>query len=436
MSTSKPPKLASLKGRMGAVPAALVGISNQVVTSGTNFVLGIFMLRTLEFAEFGLYGTLFAASLVAGGIVISLFLGQMTVLFPDYEATSVDRFCGSVLTMVGSITLATLVISGLLIALGAAAGLAEQSWNAAAFLAFTGTFILKEYFVRAAYCYHRETRALRLNLVLATTLAAMLAAAYFGGMALSASAILAFYAASCLLAAVWGYAELRLPLIRDRQALAAIWSDLWLGGKWAVSADLVNSLRQQSHIMLTAAVVGPVGVALINAAKLFVTPITIITPAISQIFVARIVRLRASAPLKLIRRGVQFAFVTAAMVVAYGLVLALVFDAIEELVVGAGKPDLWPMVFAWLVVSTLTALLHGLQMTQKSLKRFKALLMTSLPMSILGVGCIYILLLAFGPLGAVYGLGLAQLLFIALLAIMIRNYVREIRASQAGALPQ
>jgi O-antigen/teichoic acid export membrane protein len=397
---------------LGMVQAGMAGVANQVVTSGTNFLLGIFMLRALPFAEFGRYGTLYSLCLIASGLVIAFFLEQMTVLFPDHERDA-QSFPGAVLTM---LLLLGFCLCGLALALLAVPTLRPI----AAALAFTAAFGLKEFFVRAAYALRREPAALRLNAVMAAALFALLSGALVVEAPLSAPLILALYALCCLLAALCGGLDLKIPLVNKWPALRSVWSALLLRGKWGVSAELLYLLRQQAHVILTALLVGPTGVALINAARLFVTPVMVMTPALSQVFMARLVRLRAS-PRFLLRRGLGFSIVMTSMVCLYGLVFMLAAAPLTRLIGPAPLPDLAPMVLAWLCVAATSAIISGLEATQKALQRFRALLVLGVPAALMSVATCVLLLHVHGPVGAVLSLVLTQVFFIAILLEMTRR---------------
>lgn len=401
--------------RTHILSATAVAAANQVVTSGTNFLLGLYLLRELSLDQFGLYGTILSVSLVLAGFGNSLLLSQMVVLYPDYEGADQRRFLSSVMTIVcgasAAVTAAS-VIAVLAVGQGGDIVLAAGT--------FASGYLLKEFYARLAYTLGYEARALRVNACIALALLAELSLMAALHLPMSAVSALYCYAAAACVGAAVGHLELRLPFAKDRNHLRCTLVELWAVGRWALVNDVGYAMRQNAHVLLTATLAGTAGVGMINAARLFVAPIMMVTPAISQLYVARLVRLRKTQPLQLLRNGVTFSAVSVGAVVIYAVILYLTFPLAMGFAGGELPPDIDPIVVAWVVVALLSAVRYGLESTQKAMKRFKSLAKANLPVALLSIVAVTGLLLTMGPVGSVYGYCIGELAFVLILGRMVR----------------
>lgn len=143
-----------------------------MVSSGTNFALGLYLVRVLTPADYGLYGIGFAVSLFYAGIGNALFLTQMVVHTPDKAPEDRIRYAGRMLVLVTTFCAATLTLAGLVFYAGGM--LWPPVVNHAGFgLAVTAAsiaFLMKDFFVRYAYNTRNEIGALAMNLVLGGSL--------------------------------------------------------------------------------------------------------------------------------------------------------------------------------------------------------------------------------------------------------------------------
>lgn len=98
--------------------ALSVSVLNQVVSSGTNFLFGLYLVRILAPAEFGLYGIGFAISLLYVGVGNALFLTQMVVHLPDKAVLERNAYVGRVLLLVVLFCLGTVVFVGIVLFAG------------------------------------------------------------------------------------------------------------------------------------------------------------------------------------------------------------------------------------------------------------------------------------------------------------------------------
>ena len=80
--------------------ALSVSVLNQAVSSGTNFVLGLYLVRVLTPANFGLYSIGFAIGIFFFGIGNSLFLTQMVVHTPGKSENDRMQYAANIFFLV------------------------------------------------------------------------------------------------------------------------------------------------------------------------------------------------------------------------------------------------------------------------------------------------------------------------------------------------
>jgi len=81
---------------MSLSKAIVVSVLNQMVSSATNFLFGLYLVRNLPPVEFGLYGIGFAITLFYAGIGNAMFLTQMVVHIPNKAAEDREPYAARI----------------------------------------------------------------------------------------------------------------------------------------------------------------------------------------------------------------------------------------------------------------------------------------------------------------------------------------------------
>ena len=403
---------------------------NQIVTSGTNFALSIYLLGKMNLEIFGQFGVLQAISFVIAGFGNVVFLGQMVVNFPDVANNQRKRYAVSIFYLIANFAILFAIISAVLYSIYILlfSG-TETLWlEILSIYLFSLGFLSKEFFCRLAYTMHRESRALRINITVTIALSISLYIVEVMNYSLEPFLIISCLGLSAMIGAAIGQFELQLPLEPNYTVMRESLRQVWVGGKWALVNDVFYSGRQQAHIFLTVLIAGSSGVAMINAAKMFVVPVLILTPSISQLYLVRLVALRKEYPLLLLYRGVIFSFVNVICVLIYGCILYLLFDQLLGLLPDNDYDDFGIYVLAWVLVALSMALRYGLESTQKALKRFKLLALINFPLTIISMLLVYFFLKEYGPYGAIFGLAISEMTLAILLGILITATLKSLKA--------
>lgn len=394
-----------------------VSVLNQMVSSGTNFVLGVYLVRMLPPADFGLYGIGFAVSLFYGGIGNALFLIQMVVHAPSKVPGDRTAYAGRILVLVLCFCGITVLVCGLALGLsGIMLGFSTSlTLLGGAVLAASIAYLLKDFFVRHSYNVGRERWALAIHSVIALAAVSLLLIQHRSMNQFNAAIALWIYAGAQACGASLGYA---LSGLSVRHRLADLRDDLrdaFLGGKWASITNIVYFMRTQAHTMVVASLLGTVGVAKLNAARLLVAPAVMITPALSQVAMPRLAAVRERDNLQLIRSGRVVTFVLLSLAMLYCGLLLTGYRLVVDTIWGDKYQQLFTITALWCLYTCLLAFRNGLEMVGQVLKEFKRLSQANTWSAIASVVMTYWLTVSYGLPGALAGLAIGEMVLIAML---------------------
>lgn len=381
-------------------------ILSQALASLTNFALNIFLLRTMLPEEFGLFGIGFALIMVLNGFWQGFFITQYIVLAPGEDCT---RFPAQVYAAMVLVS----VSAGLLLVVAAAAlqvfaGLGVLVLG----IGFSAIgFSFKEFHTRNAFRLGRGRRAIRINMLMATALAVFLGCALLVDLAPSAEFAFAVYALAVALAALLGHTLSGLSLSgHSRADIAETMSKLAAGGKWAIATNVIFSLRNNAHVIILATVIGPTAVALVNAARLFLTPPILLLPALANVILPHFSKAfhaggRTALRLSQLRSGAMLLVV----VLGYSAVLLLMWRSLAPLLVGDQYQGLAPMVAAWSAFASVLMLRSIIDWGAQAQSMFALIAIVSVGVAVIALAAAWLLTSALGPIGAVLALVLSEL---------------------------
>lgn len=409
-------------GKKALGKALSVSVLNQVVSSGTNFALGIYLVRTLPPAEFGLYGIGFAVSLFYAGIGHALFLMQMVIHTPNKVPEDRLPYAGRMFLLVALFCSITVLLGILVFLVGCFVWepVTRYAEFASAIMAASVAYLLKDFFVRHAYNVRRETWALAIHSATAFTTAGLLLMQYRFITSFNSEMAMWIYATAQISGAWLGYLFARLPVaMRPRSALYADLREAFLGGKWASITILVYFARTQAHTIVVASLLGSVGVAKLNAARLLVTPAVMLTPALGQVAMPRLAAVREQSERRLMTLGLLITFALLVVVLLYCALLLGSYDWIVDKILGENYQGLFVMIALWCLYTCLLALRNGAEMVGQVLKKFRDLNRANIYGAIVSLIVTYWLTVGYGLTGALIGLAMGEIVLIILLYYLL-----------------
>lgn len=412
-------QLLARKSQLIAVGKVLsVSVLNQVVSSGTNFALGIYLVRTLTPAEFGLYGIGFTISLFYMGIGNALFLTQMVVYAPDKMPDDRLPYAGRMFLLLTLFCVATVLffVPILLMVSTVWESAARYAEFASAITAASITYLLKEFFVRHAYNVRQEAWALAIHVAIACTTVVLLWIQHQFITSFNVEMALWIYAATQISGAILGHLLVRLPVATHRwSALLSDLREAWHGGKWASMINLLFFARTQAHTIVVASLLGPVGVAKLNATRLLITPVVMLTPALSQVAMPRLAAARGQGQRWLMKLSLFFTSTLLFVSMFYCTILLVGYDLIVNKIFGANYQGLFALTVLWCLWTCLFAVRTGAEIVGQVLKKFKSLTLVNMLSAFFSLTATYILTTIYGLPGSLIGLLLGEILLITLI---------------------
>jgi O-antigen/teichoic acid export membrane protein len=394
----------------------LTSLANQAVSSGGNFVLGIYLARTMSLAHFGLYGICYGICMLYVGVGNALILTQMVVTMPDKAQAEKQAYAARMLCGV-------LALGAMLLVLAACAALAVRAFapDGAApprllpvVALAAALFLCTEFFVSYAYLRRREGMALAVNAITIFVLGAGLLGAHLCAIAPTAQGVLLLYALGAALASCAAYGAAALPLRQRAGALHADFADAWRHGRWALGGVGVTWAQAQTYTYTLALFLGPAGVGLANLARIFISPFSFLLPAINKIAVPRLSELRVSDPVRMRRLASALTAALALLTVLYGAVLYACFDAVAKLLLGRQVPGVAPLVAIWCLVLLFQVVRSGGALLLQMQRKFKTLTLMNLPSALVTILASAWLIGYYGQAGALAGLLAGEVVLAAL----------------------
>ncbi len=412
--------MAERKGQFKTISKTLsISVMNQTLSSGANFALGIYLVRVLTTADFGLYGIGFAITLLYAGVGDALFLTQMVVHVPDKAQQDKLPYAARMLVALIMFCVITVIVAGLIITLGGAWSQVIDQHVGLAFsiVAASITYILKDFFVRHAYTARRESLALWVNVTVAVTLVASLLVQYRFVGGLNSESALWIYALSNMAGALVGFAFVRLPT--SAVSLHEIVKDVleaWVGGRWALGGVAVTWSQTQAYMYVTAVFIGPVGVGLANTARILITPALFLMPAITQLVMPRLAELRARNPARMIKISMLFSSALVIFSVFYSVMLIGVGELLAHILIGKTRYDeISPLVAAWCLVMIFQFSRVGAVICLQVVKEFRSLTLVNAVSLLVAILIAVFLMQSIGVQGAILGTAIGELIFSVLL---------------------
>lgn len=267
------------------------------------------------------------------------------------------------------------------------------------------TYHFKELFARYAYTARKEIWALKVNLAIAVMLGCLLTVQHIRDVPITATGALWLYASAQMAGAVVGQVLARLPFVTVR--IGQMWSDVkeaWEGARWAVPTNIIYTLRGQAHTIVTTVLIGPVGVAYLNAARLLITPAIFILPPLSQVALPRFATARTQNRKRLLQLGLQFTAIVLMASLLYSGVLLFFLAPITQLFLGDKYAPDMQLAVAWCVFICIHVICVNGTMVAQVLKRFRSILVISIATVFVMLCAIYVLYDLLGISGIIYGM--------------------------------
>ncbi|MFJ5136528.1 hypothetical protein [Streptomyces sp. NPDC088707] len=301
------------------------GLADQAASSATNFVVGIYVARSLGLAAFGV----FSLAWVTFGVVLGVSRGLATdPLMVRFSGVPEASWRGAVARSSGTALGVGVAIGAVCLALGLGLGGSVGPAFACLGVVLPG-LLLQDAWRFSFFAAGAGRKAFVNDLVMGVALVpAMVVAARVG----SVAAFVLAWGASAAVAAGYGYLQ---SGIRPRPAGARAWTreQRDLGYRYLVENAGVSGAGQLRAYGL-GAIVGVSAVGVVRGAELLLGPFLAVLMGLSLVTVAEAARVLRQAPHRLRAFCLLLGGGQAAAALLWGAALLLVPDRLGELVLG------------------------------------------------------------------------------------------------------
>jgi O-antigen/teichoic acid export membrane protein len=405
----------------------ILSLLNQVVSSGGNFLISVYLARTLSLADFGLYGISYGICQIYIGAGNAILPMQMMVNMPDKQDVDKDAYASRILLgvlMLGTLTLIAVAL-GILALIFLQPDWQRFSGMITAISLAAVAFLSKDFFISYAYIRRRETLALAVSMLSVGILCGGLLSGYLAGIPLSAQNVLMLYALADALAATYGYWSSPLGILRNRRNLMPDFVEAWVHGRWALGGAMATWAQTQTYTYVLAFFLGPVGVGQANAARILISPFNFLIPAINQIAIPRLADLRESDRRKMLRVSLMITAGLFLLAIVYSALLLGSLDFVFSTILGRHDEGILVFVPIWcaflIIHMTLTGGIGLLQV----MRRFRALTLFNIAGTAVAIVSAIALIQRYGATGAIWGMVAGEFMLTLLIWKEIRSVHKE-----------
>lgn len=401
----------------------ILSLLNQMLSSGGNFLLGIYLARVLPLADFGLYGIGFGICMLYVGVGSALILTQMVVNMPSKPAAEKEQYATRMLCAV--LLFCMLLLA--LVAVSAAVVLAIRPdyWRfmmpLSAITLASAMLLCSEFFISYAYMKHRESLALMINALTMATLFGGLVILHVSGVPISAARVLLLYALGALVGSAVAYWNSSLSLMRDARTLLPDFIESWRYGRWALGGVIVTWLQAQTYTYVLAFFLGPAGVGQANAAKIFISPFSFLLPAINKVAIPRLAELRQTDYQKMLRVSVLLTACMSLLTILYSALLLGSLDFVFHTILGRKDPLIESLVWVWCLVLIFQMVRSGGGVLLQVQRKFRILALINIPSALVTIAAAVLLIHWLGTAGAIWGMAAGEMVLLLLIWKAIRD---------------
>lgn len=261
---------------------SIASVADQALLSGFNFLVGIYLISAVSKADYGLYVQLFAIGVLFCGVIDALIANAIANLIARHSSDDM------IPKIAVAVVLARLLGAGLALTAGVLAMGLQQNGavatghaeTALAFVGYVGTLTLRDFKRVLLFLQHRAFDVLRIDSV-------FVAVALLGGAFMHTTENVSLFWVFCLLGAanamaVWSTPRLTQGTSVKWPMLQAGWSECWAITRWALPGLAMGWLGNSLYLYLAGFQLGLQATAELNASRLILMPIALLTVAWQQ----------------------------------------------------------------------------------------------------------------------------------------------------------
>ncbi len=336
-------------------------VADQALQSLINLLSSVFIIRSSTKTEFGIYGVGFSTIVIVSGLMHALVGLQMILLAPERHKDERDTYFMSMFIVMVALSGAFLVLMvfGAIISDGY---IPDNYRILLTVIAVSTPGVLTMQFIRQYHYFNGLAgKVLLYDLIFFITYFLLLSSlVYFkvpnihiwalfinGGIALTIGLTVIAH-------------NLHVKMY-DAVALATgNFMEAWQGGFWAAAGSIMTSVQTQGYIYILLTLRGASAVAEINSARLFLSPLLVISGGFSRVMIPKMAILKSEGNLnKAVSLAIKIMFFMMFILIIYMGILFVGWDRLEIYMNSKNYEYLGILIILWCLyfIANLTAML-------------------------------------------------------------------------------
>lgn len=405
-----------------------ISFIDQAILSAANFLVGIVLVKFVAKADYGLYVLAYTIILFIVGLQNALITTQMTVLAPSKPKDEQDGFCNSL--CIGQYFLyvpAAIVAVIVILALYHMGTLSnEQCYFAGTILIVTLGVLFREFYRSFFFLKSQPSNVLIIDLVfVATTSIGLLLgwltyrdqlhiiALYLFGLASLASGLAAM--------ALGGFSM----EVNIRKSMASL-KEAFAHGRWALGGILLSLIQGQSYVYLLTAMSGTARLAEVNAARLFLAPLSLLHMSFARVLLPKWSFMRRngeSAGIVRMARKAQILLI--AIIVVYIATILLAQDRLIDAMFPQDYQNIGIFILMWGVLSVVQTLRSSDSWILQAFHQFKKLTLANVFSAVTALTLGATLIKLYGPTGSIVAMIVAEAILVFTLAKVVKDVLKK-----------
>lgn len=387
------------------MPLAL-SLLNQFIGGGGNFLINVYLARTLALGQFGIYGIGFGICMLYVGVGNAVILTQMVVNMPDKIDTEKIAYAESMLFSLCLMSASFFLLSAVaaILAWAILPGIARFLPSALAIVLAAIALLGAEFFICHAFLRRREHAAVAVNALTMLVILSGFALLRLCQLALTGDLALLLYATGASVSALVAYRMSPLTLRVHQPKLIENMIESWIHGRWALGGVALIWLQTQVYAYVLAFYLGPAGIGQASAARIFISPFNFILTSVNKVAIPRLVELRDSNRDAMFRASFLLTTGLLVLTTLYSLALLGNVERVANLVLARHDTAIVSIVWIWclLLIVQMARSCGGILLQVQ--RKFRLLMLANIPSVIITASMSAILICWLGVGGAVLGL--------------------------------
>ncbi|RUM94935.1 MAG: hypothetical protein DSZ28_00630 [Thiothrix sp.] len=327
----------------------LVAVSDQALLSLINLLSNVFIIRFATKPEFGIYGVGFASILLISGVTHALISLQMTLIAPDKLESQRNIYFGSM--FIAMVILIGVFVMLALLGVSVSEGVISDDYRlliGVVVLSVPGVLMM-QFMRQYYYFFNLAHRVLMFDLVFFFSYFCVLTLlVYFEANNIHLWALFVNGSIALILGLIAILSSIRASIGASFGLARRSFIEAWRSGSWAVLGSLMTVLQTQGYIYLLLFLKGASSVAEMNAARLFLSPLLVMSAGFSRVMIPKMALLKSKGNIAhAIRLAIKVMIMLIAMLFLYLGVIMFAWEWLSIYMEGKGYENMGRLVAMW-----------------------------------------------------------------------------------------